>query len=118
VPCQGDITALRQIHIGTGRHRSSVETWLLSPARINQDTQKLLVSIYPEFVVLSDPAKLAGGVLDTVSEIGSGDVDLWHGGQAFLLDPAANIILRYIPGYDPVDINKDLDRLLKWSDKD
>ncbi|MFT7563594.1 MAG: hypothetical protein ACI8ZT_001241, partial [Bacteroidia bacterium] len=33
----------------------------------------------------------------------------------FLLDPSANIILRYVPGFDFKDIDQDLDRLLTWS---
>ncbi len=116
--CQQDVAGLRQIHIATGRNRASVGVWLLSPATTNTDTQKKLVSLYPQFAILNDSSGTVAVVLDSTGGANRTGRDFWHSGQAFLIDPANNIILRYTPGFDPNDINQDLGRLLKWSGKE
>jgi peroxiredoxin len=116
--CQRDVAGLRQVHIATGRNRSSVAIWLLTPEPTSMETQKILVSLYPEFKVMIDRGGAAGRALLSVPGPGPAGQNLWQSGQAFLLDPATNIIMRYTPDFDPNDINQDLDHLLKWSAKE
>lgn len=113
VTCQQTITSLRQVHLATGRHQENVAIWLLSPHRITSETQQSLVAIYPRFEIRFDQNQQIFSLLRQIDNA----ADLQYG-QAYLLDPAANIILRYPPGFDPGDINQDLDRLLAWSGKD
>jgi len=116
--CQQDVTGLRQIHIAAGRKRSSVAIWLLTPALIPLETHGKLVNIYPEFRIFVDTDGDATRILNSLSEEPGVDDAVQQGGQAFLLDPTSHIILRYKPGFDPQQINQDLDRLLTWSVKE
>ena len=116
--CQSDVAGLRQIHIAVGRNRARVAVWLLSPGQTSLEVQKKLVSLYPEFNILNDPAGEAADILAATGAPISPSGDFWQSGQAFLLDPATNIILLYTSGFDPNDIKQDLDRLLNWSGKE
>ena len=110
--CQKIITGLRQVHLATGRHQEHVAIWLLSPQPLTSEVQEKLLAIYPRFEIRFDTNQQIFGLLDQIEP----EADLQYG-QAYLLDPAANIILRYPSGFDPGDINQDLDRLLAWSGK-
>lgn len=110
--CQKAIAGLRQVHLATGRHQEQVVIWLLSAQPAAPEVQELLLAIYPQFEIRFDTDQQIFGMLGQIEH----QADLQYG-QAYLLDPAANIILRYPPGFDPGDINQDLDRLLAWSGK-
>ena len=105
--CMEDIARLRQIHIATGRKRDRVAIWLVSPENVPEQQLDQLLAVYAELGVFSDPLRSINPKLYVDGTPG--------GGQAFLLDPSANIILRYAAGFDPNDIDKDLHRLLTWS---
>lgn len=109
--CQKSVTSLRQLHLATGRHRERVEIWLLASRQPAPRTLALLRGIYPRFHLLLDAGGEAGRVL---ADLGGAPGDPLAG-QAFLLDPQANIILRYAPDFHPHDISQDLDRLLTWA---
>jgi len=111
--CQKSVIGLRQIHLAAGRNRNKLAIWLLSPRQVNSEVLSKLLAIYTEIDIRIDENQKIFELLARIQ----GASDLQYG-QAFLLDPAANIILRYQPGFDPNDINKDLDRLLAWSGKD
>lgn len=112
--CRQAVTDLRQIHIGTGRHREDVAVLLVGDA----DNATMTAGIY-EQLHLADTADArfvasmttaaaasgaaAGATLDELS------------GTTFIADPEGNLMLRYAPGYDRGDLNKDLKKLLKWS---
>lgn len=112
--CQKSVTSLRQLHLATGRHRDRVEIWLLAPRQPPAQTLDLLRGIYSEFRLLLDASGAAGRVLAGLGGA-PGDPQAQLAGQAFLLDPQANIILRYAPDFHPHDISQDLDRLLTWA---
>jgi hypothetical protein len=112
--CQGAVTGLRQLHLATGRHRDRVEIWLLASRQPPAQTLAVLGGIYPEFRLLLDASGEAGRVLAGLGGV-PGDPQSWPAGQAFLLDPQANIILRYAPDFHSHDISQDLDRLLTWA---
>lgn len=112
--CQKSVTSLRQLHLATGRHRDRIEIWLLAARHPAPRTLSLLGGIYPEFRLLLDASGAAGRVLAGLGGA-PGDPQVRLAGQAFLLDPEANIILRYAPDFHPRDISQDLDRLLTWA---
>ena len=111
--CRRAVTGLRQIHKATGRDRRRVAVWLLTPERTALETQNMLVGIYPGFDILIDSSGEAGRTLAALGDNTGSRHRFLQREQAFLLDPATNIVLRYTPGFDPNDINKDLDRLLR-----
>lgn len=109
--CLEDIAKLRQIHIATGRKRERVSVWLLSEGEVSVDIQAKLLTVYDGIEILNDPLGRVSGQMEIFDDPTSSQ----SSSQAFLLDPSANIILRYAAGFDPKDIDKDLDRLLTWS---
>ena len=111
-PCLADLANLRQVHLATGRMRNRVAVWLLSPTRLSEDQKNQLLAVYSEADILIDSKGEADRLLNSMA---GPDGNQFGGGEAFLLDPSTNIILRYTPGFDPNDIAKDLDRLLTWS---
>ncbi len=113
--CLRDVVSLRQIHLATGKDRQRVTLWLLAENQLPNSLQTRLVAAYPEFNLLNDPTGAALDLLAAVSNNMNAQKQDSDRGQVYLLDPAANIILRYTPGFDPEDIKIDLDRLLSWS---
>jgi hypothetical protein len=113
--CLDDIRGLRQVHLAAGRHRSELAIMLLLPASERLADGRALLETYADFSLARDRSGAVGRLL---ADMGGGGAGAARAGQAFLVDPAGNIMLRYTPGYDPNDINKDLKRLLKWSGQD
>ena len=110
--CLDDISNLRQVHLAAGRHRQDLAVLLLLPASANPAAGQVLLETYAAFSLARDNS---GALERLLASISNGKAPT---GQAFLVDPAGNIMLRYAQGYDPNDINKDLKRLLKWSGQD
>ena len=112
--CQKSIAALRQVHLATGRDRDRVGLWMLTSQPPGENERSMLHAIYPGFQLRLDPDGRAKALLAGLH--GShGDSFGDSPGQAFLLDPGGNIILRYAAGFDPRDLRQDLDRLLTWT---
>lgn len=109
--CLADVAKLRQIHIATGRKRDRVSIWLLNNGSLSADVQQQLMAVYSGLDILNDPLDKVSGQMEGIT----GPESRQDSGQVFLLDPSANIILRYPAGFDPKDIDRDLDRLLTWS---
>jgi hypothetical protein len=109
--CLEDVAKLRQIHIATGRKRDRVSIWLLNNGTLSADVQQQLIAVYGGLDILNDPLGKVSGQMESIS----GPESQQDRGQVFLLDPSANIILRYPADFDPKDIHRDLDRLLTWS---
>jgi hypothetical protein len=118
VPCQGsclaDVESLRQIHRAAGRRQEQLAVVpLAAPGSSDQAAQ--LFEIYAAFL----PGTDQGGLHDTLTGFAELDEDgRLIPGQAFLVDPTGNIMMRYAADFDPTDLNKDLKRLLKWSEQD
>ncbi len=104
--CEQEATSLRQVQRASGRDRVRVAVVLLSPTRPESGVTERLVTIDPEFVILSDGRDAVRPALETAGA---------EQGQAFIVDPSGNIILSYGAAFEPSDINRDLKRLLKWS---
>lgn len=112
--CRQTVIDLRQIHIGTGRHREDVALLLVGDA----DNALMAAGIYDQlhladtgdagFVASMTNAAVASGAP-------TGEALAALAGTTFIADPEGNLMLRYAPGYDRGDLNKDLKKLLKWS---
>lgn len=118
VSCTRVLSDLRQVHIASGKHRDKIRLWLVSPSAPAQEDRERIHGIYPEFELFVDKH---GTFMDSVTQIERQSPRSAAAGQAhraFVVDPAANIILGYDPGFDPGDLAEDLDRLLTWSTQD
>ena len=116
--CIERVTALRQIHTASGRHREHLAIVLLKKTGAEPGLQTRLEAIYPEFELLTDPAATAAKTLASINTglaDNSGDPNPAH---TYVLDPMLNVILAYGADTNPSDIHKDLRRLLKWSDQE
>jgi cytochrome oxidase Cu insertion factor (SCO1/SenC/PrrC family) len=114
--CEDDITGLRQIHRAAGRHREDLAVVLLGLDGIDPATRQQLLDIYPEFRLLDDSAGTGRQALDLALErLGAGGQDADRRG--YVVDPAGNLILAYPPSFNPSDMNKDLKRLLRGSER-
>lgn len=115
--CQEALIGLRQVHLASGKHQDEVALWVVSrelkPAPVVADIR----GVYPEFRIYHDASgSLARLVKVIVQQDQAADPGrpAWQE-EALVLDPEANIILRYETGFDPNDLASDLDRLLTWS---
>lgn len=108
--CETEVTDLRQIHIATGRHRDKVAILLVGADRPGAVEAQRLVEIYDRFVLAGDPQ----GTVFTALASANGETPP-AAGTTFIADPEGNLMMRYAPGFDRGDLNKDLTKLLKWS---
>jgi hypothetical protein len=115
--CDEEVTALRQVHKASGRHRDRIAVVLLSDGMPPPLVSDRLLTIYPEFRIAPDRDRLA---LDRLAEAVGADRDAPEplARHAFVLDPGANVILAYTAGFNPNHINRDLKRLMTWSAQD
>lgn len=113
--CLSDVESLRQIHRAAGRRQQNLLIMPLMRQETPGQTAALL-AVYGAFLTAVDRN---GEVYDRLGLTGdTGPDGSLAPGQAFLVDPSGNIMMRYAAGFDPGDLNKDLKRLLKWSAQD
>lgn len=115
--CVDQLTSLRQIHRAAGKNREQLAVVLLSNTGAESSPTSRLEAIYSEFVWITDHDGAAGITLGAINKkvaLESGQSNTVH---TYILDPMRNVILAYGADADPNDIHKDLQRLLKWSDK-
>lgn len=107
--CLQKITALRQIHIATGRQQHRIRIALLVPEARDPDGEIRLRRAYAKFDFVDDTS---GHIRKALGRAASGpDV-------IYLIDPLGNIMMTYEAGVDPNDLKQDLKRLLTWSKLD
>lgn len=115
--CRQALVGVRQVHLASGKHRDDVGLVVVSRLLPEPSTVAEIREIYTEFHVLHDANGALSRALAVIAEQGddTGPKTSHWRAQALVLDPAAHIILRYEPGFDPKDLAEDLDRLLTWS---
>ena len=114
--CLREISALRQIHLASGRHRSRIRIALFLQQPFPSELESALHSIYAPFHLVSASSvhfqaslqRAASGVPSPAAPAGS----------SYLIDPLGNIMMVYASGADPNHLKKDLKRLLTWSKLD
>jgi cytochrome oxidase Cu insertion factor (SCO1/SenC/PrrC family) len=121
VACRKRVTALRQIHLATGRHQKRLRLVLLLDDFSTVETADLLLSIYDKYTLIRDPG---GNLRATLATAGTGarsQPDSANGtpvqaGEAdgiYLIDPLGNIMMYYAANADPNHIRQDLKRLIQ-----
>lgn len=108
--CEAEVTDLRQIHIATGRHQDKVAILLVGATAPSATEAQRLEDIYERFVLAGDPQGAAAKAL-----VAANGGTAPAAGTTFIADPEGNLMMRYAPGFDRGDLNKDLTKLLKWS---
>ena len=116
--CLDHATNLRQIHTAAGRHREHLAIALMSGSQLEPELRSSLESIYPGFVLLTEPGSGVLQTLDTVNSQVAGKDGASGAVHSYVLDPMLNVILAYRSSANPGDIHKDLRRLLKLSEQE
>ena len=116
--CIENVTALRQIHRAAGRHGEHLAVALVSDSQASPELRNRLEEIYPGFVFLVDSERASLSALGEISANLATEKPDFDDTRTYVLDPMLNVILAYQNGADPSDIQKDLKRLLMWSDKE
>lgn len=106
--CLEDLYWLRQVRRAQDRHQPDVGLLLVSIAPINEQTRQQILALADDFQILDGPAALG------VHEAFPSDPEA---PSSYILDPMANIILRYPADADPNGIRRDLRRLLTWTQR-
>lgn len=114
--CVDQLTSLRQIHKAAGRNREHLSVVLLSKEQPEPSQRAALEAIYADFIWATDNQAIALGKLDAINHALLPDTGQANTIHTYILDPMLNVILAYGTDADPIDIHKDLKRLLKWSD--
>jgi peroxiredoxin len=107
--CFLEASALRQIHLASGRHQPRIRIALLIRDSVSLEVQATLRKIYPKFQLVGDPSGMLSAALKQAAK---------GKGRVYLIDPLGNIMMAYESGADPNHIRQDLKRLLTWSKLD
>jgi peroxiredoxin len=113
--CLQEVSNLRQIHKASGRQRDRIRLALLLDAQSPAELESELLGLYSEFHLVSDPSGVLAKLLGQAATPSSATA---IAGNAYLIDPLANIMMVYEAGSDPNHLRKDLKRLLTWSKLD
>lgn len=97
---------MRQIRAAQDRHQPDVGLVLLSAAPLSADTVAAILDLAPDFLILEGGG--ARPLMDGFPTSGTAE-------STYIVDPQANIMMRYPSDADPTGIRKDLRRLLTWT---
>ncbi len=107
--CLDSLYWLRQVRRAQDRHQPDVGLMFLSDQMQAPDTVEAIETLADDYLILAGPAAVE--LLDQFPN---------HGDPAgfYIVDPMANIILRYPADADHNGIRRDLRRLLTWTQRD
>ncbi len=107
--CLESLYWLRQVRRAQDRHQLDVDILLVTPASLDAETQTSIEDLQADISILAGSAGQA--FLDLIPADETMPV-------SYILDPQANIILRYPDGSDFNGMRRDLRRLLTWTRTD
>jgi hypothetical protein len=107
--CLESLYWLRQVRRSQDRHQLEVDILLVTPAAISPETRSEIDALEADIRIIAESAGRA--LLDLLPAEDSKPV-------SYILDPGANIILRYPEGTDYNGMRRDLRRLLTWTRTD
>ncbi len=107
--CLESLYWLRQVRRAQDRHQLEVDILLVTPIAISPETRSEIDALEADIRILDDSSGQA--FLDLLPAEESKPV-------SYILDPGANIILRYPEGSDYNGMRRDLRRLLTWTRTD
>jgi len=100
---------LRQVRRAQDRHQPEVAMLVISTADLELSEIEAIREVSDRIrIVDGSAAEQLAGVFPGSESVAS----------SYILDPMANIILRYEADSDPNDMRRDLDRLLTWTQRD
>lgn len=104
--CAAQLHDLRQVHATLGKELDRAQRILLIPSDSPDENLARIQAQYPDLIILAGPAvrKLAGAFDQEA-----------HQGDAYLVDPLGNLMMRYPPGYEARGMHQDLMRLMTYS---
>jgi cytochrome oxidase Cu insertion factor (SCO1/SenC/PrrC family) len=103
--CETQLHDLRQLHVSLNKEIGRVQRVLLVANNAKNERLTQLQQQYPDLIILAGP-----GVEALVGQFGASQT-----GGVYLVDPLGNLMMRYLPGYQPKGMRKDLMRLLTYS---
>lgn len=112
--CISRVTLLRQVHRAAGRNMDRVRIALVAQGWMSAETLANLSTVYPQFMLISDPDGFLNQALASADDAAGNGSDR----TTYLIDPLGNLMMLYGAESDPNDLNKDLKLLLKWSKLD
>lgn len=104
-PCQATLRQLGQVQLALNKEQRRVQRVLLVNGG-DREAQAQLQRAAPDLLVASVPADANGAWASAFDAFAAG---------VYVVDPLANVMLRYQPTTDPRGVLKDLERLLKYS---
>lgn len=109
--CREVLWATRQIRLSMGRDMARIQRVLLLPAaRSDSDYFR---EDHPDLMVLDMSKPDAGGFIEQF-ELDDGVLP-GEGGRLYIVDPLGNLMMYFLPGFDPDDFMDDMKRLLRVS---
>jgi len=107
--CLRDLYWLRQVRRAQDRHQPDVGLLLISQVEVSAEVRAQITELADDFAIID------GEAAERLVESFPGHE---NAPAHYILDPMANIILRYPGEADPNGIRKDLRRLLTWTQRD
>ncbi|MDR9389005.1 MAG: hypothetical protein RI542_03775 [Wenzhouxiangella sp.] len=104
--CLESLYWLRQVRLAQDRHVPEIGLLMIQEAPMSADTAEQIQSLSEAFVVVdgAHATRLAEHLPEPQQS-----------GERFIMDPMANIMMRYQPDQEPDHIRIDLGRLLTWT---
>ena len=106
--CAERLYSMRQLHVALAKDIDRVQrVWITQ----SQDVAAIQVQ-YPDLLIINQP----GDALAAFTEqFRVADQDVQHSNQIYLVDPLANLMMRYAKTAQPAEIYKDMTKLLKYA---
>lgn len=101
--CLQRLQTMRQIHASMAKDTQRIQRILLTRG---SESERLLAD-YPDLIIINQPTSLIG---EMSGQFHNGSI---QAGRIYLVDPLANLMMRYPDTVEPKSIRKDLVRLLK-----
>ncbi len=106
--CAERLYSMRQLHVALAKDIERVQrVWITQ----SQDVAAIQAQ-YPDMLIINQPSD-ALAIFTAQFEVAGQDVQ--HSNQIYLVDPLANLMMRYPKTAQPREIFKDITRLLKYA---
>lgn len=106
--CLESLHWMRQVRSAQDRHQNDIRLVFAAPTAPDEDTVAQILALAQDYIILTGLEQQAFW-----SQLPRGDVNAAY----FILDPSANIMLRYPSDADHNGIRRDLRRLLTWTQR-
>lgn len=106
--CAERLYSMRQLHVALAKDIDRVQRlWITQ----SQDVAAIQAQ-YPDMLIINQPSDVLASLTGQFEIAGQ---DVQHSSQIYLVDPLANLMMRYPKTAQPKEIYKDITRLLKYA---